>query len=868
MGSLINDVYRLQNANNQAQAAVAKTPTEPKPAIVPTGDTKNINRPNFKDEFLKQHRKNGLIERFYNFLKNSTNFGTGSKKVLESIKLNEEGKRTDEQVKSDIQKYRISQKTSQQLLGDTLSAIAGMSVYSAINNNIKKEVALRKTGGSFIKFLLESKTDNKKIDAIINNLQEISPTKRIGVAVGAAIFTGMFVKKLAMSINRIGSKEFKSQKKKSEQTKQERKLERKQLRKAKRKEGFKNIATGALNGALAPLIGVAGGIVGIPAFFAINLATRYLSSQKGDDKASLKDFAQKFKDNAVLNSAFIALTALPLAKKASYNKVLTENLNKVVSKLKKTNLSQPYKEHKTAYQQLEESLLKSDNINNILSDPLLPVAEQIKQLTKENIFAVKFIQISDHFGLLSTTLRENCPSSRTIEQAKDIIAKTYGNRFQLSKQLGVGTIAETYLAKDAETGKEVCIKILKDGITAAKIDADKQKMINIIKSTVKNQKEQEYLIKNTEDLASGIRKEVDFANEMESAQKLAKITKEAFVVKPMEVKDNIYVMEKANGISLKTLEDVVYLEAEKKNIVAYDKKYGKTTNIERLKDIDEKIEEIKKKSPDFAELNITHEEINKILSNYIKVVTEQFDSIYKNGKTLHADIHPGNVFVDIKALKEGKNKVITLIDTGNTVDITMEQSKTALKLSQYIKNGNIKDLSSYIMEGAILPDGMTKKQSIEIMESELKKMFFDTKTKINYMNNNEFFILTSNIMREHNIIPSTTQLNLEKAKHSAMKSANAVIESLMESKYAGITELSPLVLIKISSDVTSWMRRLIVAKKMQDVKNLSQFSLSEVIKNRHNPNMLKTNSEEHLIYQFKQNLENTDISNVIPEIYK
>ena len=61
---------------------------------------------------------------------------------------------------------------------------------------------------------------------------------------------------------------------------------------------------------------------------------------------------------------------------------------------------------------------------------------------------------------------------------------------------------------------------------------------------------------------------------MESAQKLAKITKEAFVVKPMEVKDNIYVMEKANGISLKTLEDVVYLESSKKNIIAYDKKKG------------------------------------------------------------------------------------------------------------------------------------------------------------------------------------------------------------------------------------------------------------------------------------------------------
>lgn len=855
MGTLIDSIYNLQNTSKQIKPQQNSTVADQKSVTAALPQTHSTTKSNLKDEFLKEHRKNGLIERFYNFLKNSTNFGIGSKQVLKSIQLNEEGKRSEEEVKEDIKKYRTSQKTSQQLLGDTLSAVAGMSVYSAVNNTIKKEEALRKSGGSFIQFLLQQETPNAKLNSLLDMIKNITPAKRIGVAVAASALTGLYVKSLAMSINSIGSKEFKSQKKKSEQTKKERKLERKQLRKAKRKESIINIATGALNGALAPLIGIAGGIVGIPAFLAINLGTRYFTSQKGDNKATFSDFAQKLKDNALLNSAFIALTAIPLAKKANYNKVLSENLPKVVSKLKNAELSIPFMNPKTAYTQLEETLLNSENIEKLIKNSELTVEEQIKQLSKENIFAVKFIQISNNFGKLSETLRENCPSSRTIEQAQEMIAKTYGNRFNVTKQLGVGTVAETYLAKDSNTGKEVCIKILKDGISSAKVDSDKQKFIELINSTVKNEKEKEYLIKNIEDLAAGIRQEVDLTNEMQSAHKLAKQTKEAFVVKPIEVKDNIYVMEKANGISLKTLQDVVTLESRKKNIMAYAQKEGKPVNDEYIKIIEKEIEEIKKKSPDFAELNITSSEINKILSNYIKVVTEQFDSIYKNGKTIHADIHPGNVFVDIKALKEGKKKVLTLIDTGNTIDMTMEQSRTALKLSQYVKNGNVKDLSSYIMEGAVLPDGMTKQQSIELMEKELKAMFFDTKTKINYMNNDEFFNLTSNIMRKHNIIPATTQLNLEKAKHSAQKSADAVIQSLMNSKYAGITDLSPMLLLKISSDVTSWLRRMIFAKKIQDIKNLFQYSFSEIIKNRHNPNMLKTNSEDYLIYKFKQNID-------------
>ena len=78
-------------------------------------------------------------------------------------------------------------------------------------------------------------------------------------------------------------------------------------------------------------------------------------------------------------------------------------------------------------------------------------------------------------------LKENCPPSRTMEQAQAEVNKLIGEdgKYTISKLLGVGTIAESYLAKDA-SGKEVCIKILKDGITAEKIKKDEKTFIELI----------------------------------------------------------------------------------------------------------------------------------------------------------------------------------------------------------------------------------------------------------------------------------------------------------------------------------------------------------------------------------------------------
>ena len=97
-----------------------------------------VNSQNLRDEFVKEHKKNGLFERFYNFLKNKTHFGSGSQNVEQSIKDYENGGKTEEDVKDEIQKYRTSQKNSQQLLGDVVAATTAAGSYFTVTNGLNK----------------------------------------------------------------------------------------------------------------------------------------------------------------------------------------------------------------------------------------------------------------------------------------------------------------------------------------------------------------------------------------------------------------------------------------------------------------------------------------------------------------------------------------------------------------------------------------------------------------------------------------------------------------------------------------------------------------------------------------------------------
>ncbi len=870
-----------QPANNAGVNSATKIDTKP------VATTKTIQNSYIRDEFIKEKKNNGLLRKFYNFLKNKTNIGLGSKAVEKEIDKFEKGEISEDNIKDTITKYKNSQQNSVQAFADTATAAVTISGYYLGNNFIKKYQAQDKLNAlpEFLKNLKNNANSKdirrfnifKMMDSILQ-----SKTKATILMLPILGIAGGITKSIITKTERIGSKEYKVDKK-SYTNKKELKAAKKQARKARRKANFKNFLTGAANGILAPVTALAGGIIGVPAYIIATTGLRYTTNNKDKKDKSLNDFAQKFKDNAVVNTLATAAIAVPAFKKAHFSHVLGKNLDKVVNKLKNVKLELPdLPSSKSAYQELEDFMLNSEAIQNIVKSDKLYLNDNmddiIKNLTDENIFAVKFLQIKNK-GLLSgdynqyekitEALRENCPPTRTIEEAQDHINNLLGSsKYKISKLLGVGTVAETYLAKDS-SGKEVCIKVLKNGINAEKIAKDKEKFIKLITGDTPLDKlndNQKYLIKNINDLADGISKEVDFVNEMNAAKELKKYCKVADVVVPIEAKPGIYIMEKAPGISIKTLVDYYNCESRIKYLKMYAQKNSKEKWIKpTIEKYEEDLKKIKSRAPEFEDFDMTPSQIKKLLKTYIDLQVEQFTKVDKNGKVIHADIHPGNIFINHQALKSGKGKLLTLIDTGNTIKLTKEQAMASLKVVGFIKNGNTKDLANIVLQDATLPKGLTKEEALVKVEKDLKTFFFDNKTKIESMNMDTFYALSDNILRKHNIIPNNTQLNLNKAKISAKNSFEDLVESFFEKKYGGKDWEDTSKAEKITAvtnatkDVAEIGIKLQSAKTIQETKNLINMSFKEAMNFIRNKNMLKTNSEEYLTFKMKQNMPGPEI---------
>ena len=551
-----------------------------------------------------------------------------------------------------------------------------------------------------------------------------------------------------------------------------------------------------------------------------------------------------------------------MVKKVGFAKVFDTNLKKATDKLLNASLKDSEFKGESTYKELESILMKSENVSKIMENKTIKMEDKVKKLTEENIFAVKFKQISNDSSALTRILRENCPETRTIEQAQKMIDEKLGSGYTISKLLGVGTVAETYLAKSPD-GKDVCLKVLKDGINKEKILKDKEKFVELIKNMAhKTADEKDYLLRNIDDLAGGILKEVDFVNEMNAAKKLVEYTKKANLVKPIEVKNGVYVMEKAEGISLNSLVklnryNLVLGELEKR----MNKYPGRAFLLqEHVQEIKSKIAKIQARTPEYGDIKLTDSDASYLLDEYMKVLVEQFNKVDKKGKVIHADIHPGNIFIDVNALKSRKGKVFTLIDTGNTIEQTMEQSIRSLSLTSYIKKGNVPDIVEFVLEGAVLPKGMTKEEASKKIAEELKKCFFDTETRLETVNNNSLLTLTSNIMRKYNIIPSDSQLNRNKANKSAYNSFIELVEVLFTNKFkdldidkAGTMERTSVALQAVYTGASKLMK-FKKLKSKQEKLNLLQMSLEQQLKYKKNPNNLKTNSEDYLTYKLKQSI--------------
>lgn len=353
---------------------------------------------------------------------------------------------------------------------------------------------------------------------------------------------------------------------------------------------------------------------------------------------------------------------------------------------------------------------------------------------------------------------------------------------------------------------------------------------------------------------------------MNAAKELKKYSKVADVVVPMEAKPGIYVMEKAPGISIKTLVDYYNCESNIKYFKRYAKKHPDVEWVKpTIQKYEEDLKKIKSRAPEFEDFDMKPSQIKKLLKTYIDLQVEQFSKVDKNGKVIHADIHPGNIFINLQALKSGKGKLLTLIDTGNTIKLTKEQTMNSLKIVGFIKNGNTKDLADIVLQDAILPQGLSKEEAIQKVEKELKTFFFDNKTKINSMNMDTFFALSDNILRKYNIVPNNTQLNLNKAKVSAKNSFEDLIESFFEKKYgdknwddSSKAEMAAAI-TSAAKDMAEIGIKLQSANTIQESKNLLRMSWKEAMNFLKNKNMLKTNSEEYLTYKMKQNMRGPEI---------
>lgn len=842
------------------------------------------------DEFVHQHKRNGLVERLYNKIKNLTGLGIGSKKVQSELAKVESGEITDEQAKETVNQYRKSQVNAAQGFGDLMSIGASGFTFFKLRKLLKEkgaEALLNEKYYAQSDILHPMKIAHKKFLKIGK-----SNVRLTAYAVIPAIIAGGVAKWGSMLINRIGSKDVDKKDFRGAKTPYD-KMDYKIEKKNAKKEHGRNFLSGALNGLMMPLTLIGGGIVGVPAYIIGNSLNRYFVANKTEKDKSFNGYLENIKSDSITHTVIATAAAIPMIKTAQYHKVFDKNLKTATDKLLKANLKPSEYGGKTSYQELSEILLDSESVQRIIHNSSEDVNKQINALTKENLFAVKFKQISNDGSPLATALKENCPSTRTKEEAQSFINNNLGSGYQIKKLLGVGTVAETYLAT-APDGKEVCLKVLKEGINADKIRADKTKFEEIIKNlSNKTADEKDYLLKNLDDMAEGLLNEVNFETEMKAAQKLAKHTKVAKVVHPIEVKNGVYVMERAKGISLSSLIELnsaknykELLEKEAFMTDAFkpssDTPLGKLlkdvkTKEEQLKIVNDYIKRIEDRTPEFGDISLTLEQFRTLLAEYQQVLVEQFNKVEKNGKTLHADIHPGNIFIDINALRNRKENVIdqlraqmgnrkssqifTLIDTGNAITLSPEQAMRSINLTSYIKNGNVKDIADFVLDGAVLGN-KTKEEATKIITEELNKCFFGTELRLSKVTNESLLQLTSNIMRKHGIIPNDTQMTLQKARKSADNSRSELSNSLLwillkDIKRISIPEFTKLI-AKVAKESIIFEKKYKNMQAFQEKLNLKELSLAEQLKHKKNPNMLKTNSEDHLTYKLKQKMEFAD----------
>ncbi len=272
------------------------------------------------------------------------------------------------------------------------------------------------------------------------------------------------------------------------------------------------------------------------------------------------------------------------------------------------------------------------------------------------------------------------------------------------------------------------------------------------------------------------------------------------------------------------------------------------------------IARIEARTPDIGKIDMDDADAKYLFQEYMKVMVEQFYKVDKAGKTLHADIHPGNVFIDYNAMKQRKGQIFTLIDTGNTIDLSAQHAMNSLRFTTYIQRADVPDIVEYMLEGANLEaSGLTKEKAKEKISAELEKCFFDNQTALDEVNTSSLYSMVANMMKKYNIMPSSNQLNLDKARTSANESFDSLMEIWFRQQDQKLQQTSGISQVGAGAvmlkDFLMLQRQYKSMKAKQEKLNLLQLSPKDAVKYKRNPNLLSTNDENYLIYKLKQKIK-------------
>ena len=404
-----------------------------------------------------------------------------------------------------------------------------------------------------------------------------------------------------------------------------------------------------------------------------------------------------------------------------------------------------------------DKLMSSSEFQNMTRD------EQIQAVMENsNILLSKFAQtfstddsLPKEVSNIFKQFTSNCTVSRDMAQAQKFADELYGaGKYTILKSFGAGTIGETYLAKTSD-GTEVVIKMLKEGITPERFAQDRAIFTKYISEFVSDPAEKEYKMNLINSMFDAWDNELNFGLEAKGAKNMAQGSKRFNVAQTIEVgsksgQNVSLVMEKANGTRLDNLLEM--LKVYKENPSEYFSKYA---------------DEIEK----YPALKTPENWMKDLGEAYQRAQNEQVMFVGTNGtRTIHADPHPGNVFIDFDA--KTQKPIINYIDTGNTVTRTNSQTLQDIGLSINMLFGNSEGIARTMLEGATIPASADKEALVKKFAQMLDDKLYNAGVNLKSTQYTQNTI--NSIMKELNIVPDAGNSNLMKATLQRIGTSRAI----------------------------------------------------------------------------------------------